>query len=49
VAMPPEVDAPGVAQKSGRPATEGDRRGERRPAWPTGEAAGHQPPRTGHI
>jgi hypothetical protein len=47
VATPLEVDASGATQKSGRPAVEGDHRGERRPSWPTGEAVVRRPPRTG--
>jgi hypothetical protein len=39
-----EVEAPGAAQRSGQRAAEEDHRGERRQAWPTGEAAGCRPP-----
>jgi hypothetical protein len=39
VATPPEIDAPRAAQKLDQPATEGDRRAERRLAWTMGEAA----------
>jgi hypothetical protein len=50
VSMPPEVDVPGVAQRSGAPAAEEDHRGEHQLAWPMGEAAGHRPPpELGHI
>jgi hypothetical protein len=45
VSTPPEVEVPGAAQRSGQPAAEEDHRVERRPAWPTGEAARHRPPR----
>jgi hypothetical protein len=42
--MPLEVEAPGPVQRSGHPAVDKDCRGEHRPAWPTGKAAGRQPP-----
>jgi hypothetical protein len=44
VSTPPKVDAPGVAQRSGRPTAEEDHRGEHRPAWLMGEATGRRPP-----
>jgi hypothetical protein len=44
MSTPQKVEVPGVAQSSGQPAVEEDHRGERRPAWLTGEAAGHRPP-----
>jgi hypothetical protein len=42
--MPLEVEVPGPVQRSGHPIVEEDCRVEHRPAWPTGKAAGCQPP-----
>jgi hypothetical protein len=44
VSTPLEVEAPRATQMSGQPATEEDRRGERRLAWPMGVAVGRRPP-----
>jgi hypothetical protein len=44
VCTPSKVDASGATQRSGQPAAEGSRRGERRPAWPMGQAARHRHP-----
>jgi hypothetical protein len=38
VSMPSEVEAPGAAQRLAQSVAEEDRREERWPAWPMGEA-----------